>query len=266
MSVKEHIRKVEAIVISHSDYGEADRILNLFTREMGKARAIAKGVRKEHSRKAGHVEPFTCTTLMLAKGASFWIVSQAETVDAFTPIREDLTKTAQAAYVIELLERFTSEDEIHLALYRLVKDSLERIATQADAYQTLRYYEMRFLEMVGYRPELFHCVQCRTEIQAEDQFFSILKGGVMCPRCGRIADDTRPVSMLVLKYMRHFQRSDYQDIQTINVPPLVRQEMEKIMQSYLSFLAERKLNTPAFLREIDRPVNHQKTPGDRIIL
>jgi DNA repair protein RecO (recombination protein O) len=266
MSVKERIRKVEAIVISHSDYGEADRILNLFTREMGKARAIAKGVRKEHSRKAGHVEPFTCTALMLAKGASFWIVSQAETVDAFAPIREDLTKTAQAAYVIELLERFTSEDEIHLALYRLVKDSLERIATQVDAYQTLRYFEMRFLEMVGYRPELFHCVQCRTEIQAEDQFFSILQGGVMCPRCGRIAGDTRPVSMLVLKYMRHFQRSDYKDIQTINVPPLVRQEMEKIMQSYLSFLAERKLNTPAFLREIDQPINHQKTPDDRIVL
>ena len=124
MAAQEHIRKVEAIVISHTDYGEADRILNLYTREMGKVRAIAKGVRKEHSRKAGHVEPFTCTTLMLAKGASFWIVSQAETVNAFNPIRENLTKTAQAAYVIELLERFSSEDEVHLTLYRLIKETL----------------------------------------------------------------------------------------------------------------------------------------------
>jgi DNA repair protein RecO (recombination protein O) len=264
MAVQERIRKVEAIVISHSDYGEADRILNLFTREMGKARAIAKGVRKEHSRKAGHVEPFTCTTLMLAKGASFWIVSQAETVDAFTPIREDLTKTAQAAYVVELLERFTSEDEIHLSLYRLVKETLERIAGQVDTFQTLRYFEMRFLEMVGYRPELFHCVQCRTEIQAEDQFFSILQGGVMCPRCGGIADSTRPVSMLVLKYLRHFQRSDYKDVEQVNVPPLVRQEMEKFMQAYFIYLAERKLNTPAFLREIRKHTNERIIPGDRI--
>ncbi len=264
MTVQERIRKVEAIVISHTDYGEADRILNLFTREMGKTRAIAKGVRKEHSRKAGHVEPFTCTTLMLAKGSSFWIVSQAETVEAFAPIRENLTKTAQAAYVIELLERFTSEDEVHAGLYRLVKDTLERIANQTDAFQTLRYFEMRFLEMVGYRPELFHCVQCRAEIQAEDQFFSIPQGGVMCPKCGRIADNPRPVSLLVLKYMRHFQRSDFKDIQKINVPPLVRQEMEKLMQYYLTTLIERKLNTPSFLRQIKQHSNLQNLPDDKI--
>ena len=264
MTAQERIRKVEAIVISHSNYGEADRILNLFTREMGKVRAIAKGVRKEHSRKAGHVEPFTCTTLMLAKGASFWIVSQAETVDAYLPIREDLTKTAQAAYVVELLERFTSEDEVHLSLYRLVKETLERIAGQSDAFQTLRYFEMRFLEMVGFRPELFHCVQCRAEIQAEDQFFSILQGGVMCPRCGSIADTTRPVSLLVLKYLRHFQRSDFKEIQQVNIPPLVRQEMEKIMQSYLTVLAERKLNAPAFLREILEHNKSQNIPDDKI--
>jgi len=265
MAVQERIRKVEAIVISHSDYGEADRILNLFTREMGKARALAKGARKEHSRKAGHIEPFTCTTLMLAKGTSFWIVSQAETVDAFPSIREDLTKTAQAAYVVELLERFTSEGEIQPPLYRLVKETLGRIAFQTDAFQTLRYFETRFLEMVGYRPELFHCVQCRAEIQAEDQFFSILQGGVMCPKCGNIADTTRPVSMLVLKYLRHFQRSDFKDIQQLDVPPFIRQEMEKLMQSYLTYLAERKLNTPAFLRAIHPPTDLQNIPDDKII-
>jgi DNA repair protein RecO (recombination protein O) len=264
MTVQEHIRKVEAIVISHSDYGEADRILNLFTREMGKARAIAKGVRKEHSRKAGHVEPFTCTALMLAKGASFWIVSQAETIDAFIPIREDLTKTAQAAYIVELLERFTSEDEVHLMLYRLVKSTLGRIASHTDAFQTLRYFEMRFLEMVGYRPELFHCVQCRAEIQAEDQYFSILQGGVMCPRCGSITDHGKSVNLSVLKYLRHFQRSDFKDIQQLNIPPLVRQEMEKIMQNYLTVLAERKLNTPAFLNEIREHQNPRFFPDDKI--
>jgi DNA repair protein RecO (recombination protein O) len=117
---------------------------------------------------------------------------------------------------------------------------------------------------VGYRPELFHCVQCRTEIQAEDQFFSILQGGVMCPRCGSIADTSRPVNLLVLKYLRHFQRSDFKDIQQLNVPPLVRQEMEKLIQSYLTVLAERKLNTPAFLREIHKHNNPQFISNDKI--
>jgi DNA repair protein RecO (recombination protein O) len=250
MSIQERLRKVEAIVTSHEDYGEADRLLNLFTREMGKVRAIAKGARKPHSRKAGHLEPFTCVTLMLARGSSFWIVSQAETIEAFPSIRADLEKTAQAAYVLELLERFTAEAEEHQALYRLVKDTLLRLTEGESYFNAIRYYELRFLEQVGYRPELFHCVQCRKEIQPEDQYFSALQGGVLCPRCGELTANVRPVSMFTLKYLRYFQRCDYDQVRMVIIPSAQREEMEKLMQYYFTYLAERKLNTPEFLRKI----------------
>ena len=161
MAGSERIRKVEAIVISHADYGETDRILNLFSRELGKIHAIAKGVRREHSRKAGHLEPFTCVTLMLARGTGMWIVSQAETVAGFTEIKSDLKHTALAAYCLELVDRFTTEDEVHPHLYRLLRDTLTRLSSQDQPINVIRFFEMRFLEMVGFRPELFYCVQCR---------------------------------------------------------------------------------------------------------
>ncbi len=88
----EHSLKVEAVVLRHSDYGEADRLLTLFTREQGKLRAIAKGVRKMQSRKAGHLEPFAQVTLMLAQGHDLWIVTQAEAIESLQPLREDLTR------------------------------------------------------------------------------------------------------------------------------------------------------------------------------
>ena len=185
MAGSDRIRKVEAIVISHTNFGEADRILTLFTRELGKIKSIAKGVRKEHSRKAGHLEPFTRSVLMLGRGTNFWVISQAETVDAYDPIRADLARTAMAAYCMELVDRFTTENEIHSTLYRLVKDTLARLSTQDPPFNIIRYFEMRFLELVGFRPELFHCVQCGAEIKPEDQFFSIPQGGVICPRCGQ---------------------------------------------------------------------------------
>ena len=81
-------------MLSHREMGEADRLLVLFTREHGKLRAIAKGVRKLNSRKAGHVQPFSRVHLMLARGRSLWIVTQAELIDAYMPIQEDLTKMA----------------------------------------------------------------------------------------------------------------------------------------------------------------------------
>ena len=103
--------RASAVVLRHADYGEADRLLTLFTREQGKVRAIAKGARKLTSRKAGHIEPFTHVTLQLAKGRDLFIVTQAETVNNFSGLREDLVKTGYAAYIVELIDRFTYEEE-----------------------------------------------------------------------------------------------------------------------------------------------------------
>ena len=78
MPAKERSLRVEGIILQHSDWGEADRLLTIYTRELGKVRVLAKGVRKPRSRKAGHIEPFTRTVLLLARGRDLFILTQAE--------------------------------------------------------------------------------------------------------------------------------------------------------------------------------------------
>ena len=82
--------RVSAVVLRHKDWGEADQLLTLYARELGKVRAVAKGARKVTSRKAGHLQPFTHVTLQLARGRDLLIVTQAETVNAFLAIGADL--------------------------------------------------------------------------------------------------------------------------------------------------------------------------------
>ncbi len=250
MPPREHSFRVEAVVLRHSDYGEADRLLTLYTREMGKVRAIAKGVRKIHSRKAGHLEPFTRVALQLAQARELPIVTQAETIDAYLDLRDDLIKTGYAAYIAEMVDRFTYEEGENQPVYHLLTDTLARINTQVDPYLSLRYYEIHLLEELGFRPELFYCVNCQAEVQPEDQFFSLAQGGVYCPKCGATRPDLLPVSMLALKYLRHLQRSTYTEAARAQVPPGVRAEIESLLQQYLTFQLERALNTPAFLRQV----------------
>jgi len=245
-------QRVEAVVLRHSDWGEADRMLTIFTRELGKLRVVAKGARRPRSRKAGHLEPFTRVALLLARGREIWIVTQAETLDAYLPVRDDLERTGYAAYVAELLDRFTYEEGENSSLYRLFVEALERVAMLEDPVPAIRYYEIRLLDLLGFRPELFHCVQCGNEIQPEAQFFSALLGGVACPRCGLDAAAVRPVSMQALKYLRHYQRSGYAEATRVRLPDTVRPELEALMQHYLTYLLERGLNSPAFLREVRR--------------
>src|SRR5512145_916664 len=124
MSNQPRSQRVEAVVLRHSNWGEADRMLTLFTRELGKLRVVAKGARRVRSRKAGHLEPFTRVALMLARGRDLWIVTQAETVDAYLPLRENLEQIANASYVIELLDRFTYEEGANRPLYQLLVETL----------------------------------------------------------------------------------------------------------------------------------------------
>ncbi len=178
--------RAEAVVLQHSDFGEADRLLTLYTREHGKVRAIVKGARKIASRKAGHLEPFTRVRLQLARGRDLMIVTQAETVEAYPALREDLTLTGYAAYVLELLDRFVPDEQIAVpSLYRLLTETLSRLATESIPWLTVRSYEMRLLDLLGFRPQLFECANCGKEIVAEAQFFSAALGGAVCPNCGR---------------------------------------------------------------------------------
>jgi DNA repair protein RecO (recombination protein O) len=246
----EHTIRVEAVVLRHSDWGEADRLLGLYTREQGKLRAVAKGVRKLRSRKAGHLEPFTRVALLLARGRDFWIVTQAETVDAYLPLHDDLIRTGYAAYIIELLDRFSYEEGENQSIYALVVDTLHRLAVGEPYFSAVRYYELRLLDYLGFRPQLFQCVRGYEKILPEDQFFSPREGGVICPRHGPEVSDARPVSREALRYLRHFQRSAYADAARAQVPTAYQQEMEALLQNYLTYLLERGLNSPQFIREM----------------
>ena len=243
--------RLEAVVLRHADWGEADRLLTLYTRERGKVRAIAKGVRKIKSRKAGHLEPFTRVTLQLARGRDLLIVTDADTIDAYQPLREDLIKTGYASYLVELLDRFTYEEESEdYNIFRLLTESLSRVANEPDPWLAIRYYEVHLLHHLGFRPQLFECANCREEIQAADQFFSAAQGGVICPRCGAGLPGVWNVSVEALKYLRHFQRSSYTEAQRARPTPQVRNEVEALMQHYVTYLLERGLNTPKFLRQV----------------
>ena len=245
--------RVEAVVLRHADWGEADRLITLYTRERGKVRAIAKGARKIRSRKAGHLEPFTRVTLQLARGHDLLIVTQADTLDAYLAIHENLIKTGHAAYVVELLDRFTYEDDTeNYGIFRLLSEVLSRLEQEADPWLAIRYYELRLLDLLGYRPHLFECANCGREIIAEDQYFSAAQGGVLCPTCGAGLPGVPNVSEDALKYLRHFQRSDYAGAQRARPTPEVQSEVEALLQRYVTYLLERALNSPDFIRQIKK--------------
>lgn len=257
---RERLYRTEAIVLKRRDQGEADRVLTVFTPGAGKQQLLAKGVRKITSRKAGHVELFTHSQLLVAKGSTWDIVTQAETIHAFRPLREDLLRTSYAYYVAELVDRFTQEGDENRALFDLLLATLGRLGEAKDLRLLARFFELRLLGLVGYRPQLFQCVRCRCDIEPVDNFWSTAQGGVLCPRCGeglieRPGDDrpvAEPLPLNVLKVLRFLQTRDWDTCARLQLSPGLHAQMEKLLQRYIVYQLERSLKSVGFLRTVRR--------------
>lgn len=242
--------RTPALILKRRDFGEADRLLTVITPVHGKFDVIAKGARKAISTKTGHVELFTRADMLISRGRDLDIASQAEMVEPYLPLREDLTRGAYASYVAELVDRFIAENEEDSRVFNLLDDTFKRISFDIDPRLAVRYYEMRLLDLVGFRPELNECVMSREPILPEDQFFSFAEGGVVCPSQAHHSANLTPITMTGLKLMRHMQRSAYSHVQSLQVSPALHAEVERILLGYITFLLERKLQSVDFIRRI----------------
>ena len=136
-------------------------------------------------------------------------MTQAQLIEPYLGLREDLGRGAYANYVAELLDRFTAdEEEAGGALFTLLHQTLGRIAEAADPRLAPRFFELQLLDLVGFRPELGECVISRAELKPEQQFFSHEEGGVVSRAAApQVASRLVEIDFDTLKLLRHLQRS-----------------------------------------------------------
>lgn len=249
---RERTYRSEAVVLRRVDFGEADRLLTLYSREHGKIKAIAKGARKPQSRKTGHVELFMRSQFFLAKGRNLDIITQAETIEPYVALRSDLVRMTYASYAVELLDRFTVEEDAHIGIYDLLVNGLGWFATAEDLLLAARYYELRLLSLSGFQPRLFQCVSCDEAVIEQDQFFSAELGGFLCPNCRNADRNALPVSAVAVKVLRYLQTRSWDVVQQLRLKKPLLHNLERVMHDYIVYTLERNLKSVEFLHRLRR--------------
>ncbi len=142
--------KVEAIVLKRSNIGEADRLLTVFSRDYGKLRLVAKGIRRLTSRKKGHLELFNRVKLQIASGKNLDLITEAETVDSFPRLRRNLNRVRIAYLLLELVDKLTAENQEHADVYQLLLDNLSRLDSQQAPPDLIEKFETNLLSVLGF--------------------------------------------------------------------------------------------------------------------
>ncbi len=252
MSTEERLYRTDAIILRRTDFGEADRLLTVFTPDRGKLRLLAKGVRKITSRKAGHVELFMLTDMLVARGRTWDIISQAEIVEPYRHLREDLDTTSYAYYLAELVDRFMEEHDTNRPLFELLALTLARLSHVDDSFITLRYFELHLLSLTGFQPQLHFCVACEEALQPVENYFHFVDGGVLCPEHGQARPNAEPLPLPVLKVLRFLQTEPWERVANLRLTPTTRQQVEALLLGYITFLLERQLKSVDFIRKLKR--------------
>ena len=252
MSNRERSVRTEGIVLRRRDFGEFDRILVIFTKKLGRISGIAKGARKPNSKISGHLELFTRSSFLISRGRSLQLITQAETLDSFDHLRGDLGGIGLGSYIVELVDAVTTEEGSHLHLYGLLLNTLSALDSGLETSIVVHNFELKLLELTGFRPEFFICVECGDAITEQDQYLSGAMGGVICPKCVQRlgGGEFRPISARILKYLRHFQRSNLEDLLPLKMPSAVNRGMEEAIHYILNHTLEGHLNSPDFISRI----------------
>src|SRR6266487_973164 len=214
--------KTEAVILRQRRLGEADRILCIYTPAYGKMDVKARGVRKTTSRMSGHLQPLTRCMLQLAQGHVNDVVAGCETLESFQPLRENLDRLSRGLYAAE------------------------------DLDQTLRFFEMRLLDQCGFRPELEACSGCGSRLEAVDNSFAPISGGVVCHVCAGGIAGAGVLSLNGLKVLRLLQHGSYNDAMRVRIEGPLAREVETHLRSFIVSVLERDVNAAAFIERLRR--------------
>ena len=172
------------VVLRTYKLGEADRIVVLVTSGHGKVRAVAKGIRRTKSRFGGRLEPLSHVDLLFYEGRELDIVTQAETIEPWRPLHEDLNCLAQGMAMAEATEQVAQEREPSEALYRMLVGALRTLAARSGPLVVAAFY-WKLLSLDGAGPVLDFCASCGSSPPASPLVaFDIAEGGALCRDAG----------------------------------------------------------------------------------
>jgi DNA repair protein RecO (recombination protein O) len=206
----------EGIILKRSNYGEADRVLTVFTPFKGKIRVVAKGVRRIKSRRAGNVELLNRVKLHLYQGTGAPVLTEAESIQTYPILKQNLTLSSYASHVAEITGRLLPEDQPNPGVYQLFAAILGILETNPRQI-FIRAYEVKLLTELGF--------WSTSQIQTSDQMVGLLT---------------------------KLQMSKWDEIAEIEIDQAQAVELERILRFYIERLLESPLKSVEVIQQIKK--------------
>ncbi|MGB8658554.1 MAG: DNA repair protein RecO [Candidatus Zixiibacteriota bacterium] len=233
------ITKTEALVVKSIRFGDTSRIATLYTKDYGKIKVIAKGIRRPKSRLAGALQTFSHIQIVFYKKrtAEIYLLSQADTIQSFRPLSRDLNRYVFASAALELLDRLITGEESNPRLFDLTLETLSFMEScgQKALEKSFWAYALKLADLLGYKPKLDQCSVCNQPISEEIVWFSPEKGGIVCKKCAVKDQAYLRLSRGSVASALKLQSTKTEDVNTYNIPKDSLREISNVVLSLIEY-------------------------------
>ena len=204
------VYKSKGIVLRSIRYGEADRILDLYTPDAGLTPAIAKGIRRTRSRFGARLEPFSCVDFMAYGGRTLDTITQVEVLRSFRGIRENLARFEVAGDMIGSMRALSAGDEADRRVFNLLYHTLDALENRETDFRPVEVaFGLKLSMLAGYAPQLDTCAGCEQNPGAANGahlYFAPGLGSLLCADCRGAAADAFPLPVGAVEQLRNLVR------------------------------------------------------------
>jgi DNA repair protein RecO (recombination protein O) len=235
------ITKTEALVLKSIKFGDTSKIATLYTKNYGKIKVIAKGIRKPKSRLAGSLQTFSYIQIVFYKKQTteIYLLSQSEILNPYQSLSRNLNRYIFASAVLELLDRLITGEEPNPQLFELTLEILSFMEScpQKNLEKSFWFYALKLADLLGYKPKLDKCTGCDKPVLEKSVLFSPEKGGIVCKRCARSDQPYLRLSKDSIAWALKLQSIKTEDLDTYNIPKESLNEISSLILNLLDYHA-----------------------------
>lgn len=246
----------DAINLKSYNLSEADKIIVMYSRERGLIRGVAKGVKKPKSKLGARMDLLVANKLMLHKGKNLDTISQAEALNTFNKIRQNMDKIFYSMYVLEVINNFGVEDDpCSSVIYDLLYETLNTISLAEDKIGVLiavLKFQLKMMRISGFSLELDRCLCCGNPIQEESMYFSARMGGVVCRECNHNYGLSDVMHYKLRDFLSVLANSEFDEVTEYEkkATEKVCQVCFELLKSYINLHSARKFHSTEILQEV----------------
>lgn len=244
------LQKINGIVLKTQAYGETNKIVTIFSEEIGKITGVARGANRTRSRMAAVTQPFIHGNYLVYVNRGLSSIQQGEVSHSFRKIREDIVKTAYAAYIAELVDKLVESRKPNDYLYYQFYRTMEWIDKEVEYEIPVLMFELKVYKEAGFSPHIHACVLCKQE--QDLTAFSIHEGGLICKSCFSKSSDALVLPNGFARLLRIFLEVGLERIGNISIQEKNKVFLRNLFDAYYDQYGGYQIKSRNFLRQMDQ--------------